>query len=210
MKDKGVQNHEKEERLSRQLMKQVEALNLLAKNLMLFSHPEHEEKFPLPFNKVITDALSFSRYELEREQVMIECQLDESLPVVPVMKTQIQHLLLNLMMNAVEAVRVMKRAQTAHFSGKVIVRTTMFDSNHVVMEIIDNGCGIPEQIHDEIFQPFFSTKNGDIDSAKGTGLGLTTVKAIVDKHGGRLEWKSRVHEGSTFAVILPLANLGVY
>ncbi|MEA3240618.1 MAG: ATP-binding protein [Pseudomonadota bacterium] len=56
--------------------------------------------------------------------------------------------------------------------------------------------------------PFFSTKNGDCASVKGTGLGLTTVKVIVDKHGGRLEWKSRVNEGSTFTVVLPAGKVG--
>ncbi len=209
MKKKGSQNPEKEERLSRQLMKQVEALNLLAKNLMIFSHPEREEKFPLSLNKVIMDALSFSRYELERDQVMIECQLDEMLPMVPVMKTQIQHVLLNLMMNAAEAVRVRKRDYADDFSGKIIVRTTMLDPDHVAMEITDNGCGIPAQIQDKIFEPFFSTKNNDCSTAKGTGLGLTTVKAIVDKHGGRLEWQSRVNEGSTFTVVLPVGKVGM-
>ncbi len=207
MKKKGSQNPEKEERLSQQLMKQVEALNLLAKNLMLFSHPEHEEKFPLPFNRVIMDALSFSRYELERDQVVIECQLDETLPMIPVMKTQVQHVLLNLMMNAAEAVRVKKREHADDFSGKITVRTGMLDVHHAVMEIIDNGCGIPEQIQGKIFEAFFSTKNDDCGSAKGTGLGLTTVKAIVDKHGGRLEWKSRVNEGSTFTVVLPAGKV---
>ncbi len=209
MKKKGSQNPEKEERLSQQLMKQVEALNLLAKNLMLFSHPEHEEKFPLPLNKVIMDALSFSRYELERDQVMIECQLDETLPMIPVMKTQMQHVLLNLMMNAAEAIRVKKREHADDFSGKITVRTGMLDVHHAVMEIIDNGCGIPERIQDKIFEAFFSTKNDDRGSAKGTGLGLATVKAIVDRHGGRLEWESRVNEGSTFTVVLPAGKVGV-
>jgi PAS domain S-box-containing protein len=209
MKKKGSQNPEKEERLSQQLMKQVEALNLLAKNLMLFSHPEHEEKFPLPLNKVIMDALSFSRYELERDQVMIECQLDETLPMIPVMKTQMQHVLLNLMMNAAEAIRVKKREHTDDFSGKITVCTGMLDVHHAVVEIIDNGCGIPEQIQDKIFEAFFSTKNDASGSAKGTGLGLTTVKAIVDRHGGRLEWESRVNEGSTFTVVLPAGKVGI-
>lgn len=208
MKEKGTQNPEKEERLSRQLMKQVEALNLLAKNLMLFSHPEYEEKFPLPVNKVIMDALSFSRYELERDQVMIECRLDETLPMIPVMKTQIQHVFLNLMMNAAEAIRVRKRESSDDFSGKIMVCTRMLDVHHAVMEIIDNGCGIPERIQDKIVEPFFSTKKGERGSVEGTGLGLTTVKAIVDKHDGRLEWKSRVNEGSTFTVVLPVGNIG--
>ena len=206
MKKKGSSQPEKEEKLSRQLMKQVEALNLLAKNLMIFSHPEHEEKFLLPLNRVVMDALSFSRYELERDQVVIECQLDESLPMIAVMKTQIQHVLLNLMMNAAEAVRVKKRDQSDDFIGKIIVRTTMLDPNHVAMEVIDNGWGISEQIKDEIFQPFFSTKNDESGIAKGAGLGLTTVKAIVEKHGGRLEWESREHKGSTFTVILPVGR----
>lgn len=209
MKNKEVRNPEKEERLAGQLMKQVEALNLLAKNLMLFSHPEHEEKFPLPLNTIIMDALSFSRYELERDHVTIECQLDETLPMVPVMKTQIQHALLNLMMNAAEAVRVKKRGCNADFSGKITVRTFMVDAGHVAIETVDNGCGIPEKIQDEIFQPFFSTKNDGYGAVKGTGLGLTTVKAIVDKHDGRLEWASRLDEGSTFTVVLPAGKDGI-
>ncbi|MCK4378301.1 MAG: hypothetical protein KAW01_03110, partial [Deltaproteobacteria bacterium] len=102
-----------------------------------------------------------------------------------------------------------KKEHADDFSGKITVRTGMLDVHHVVMEIIDNGCGIPEQIQGKIFEPFFSTKNDDCGSAKGTGLGLTTVKAIVDKHGGRLEWKSRVNEGSTFTVVLPAGKVGI-
>ena len=200
---KEPRDHEKEERLSRQLMKQVEALNLLAKNLMLFSHPEHEEAFPLPLNKVIMEALSFSRYELERDQVVVECQLDEALPAIPVMKTQLQHALLNLMLNAAEAVRIKKENCGNDFSGLITVRTRMQDADHVAVDIVDNGCGIPDPVRLQMFDPFFSTKNDGGGIAKGTGLGLTTAKTIVEKHSGCLECKSREHEGSTLTVVLP-------
>jgi len=204
MMKKEPRNHEKEEKLSRQLMKQVEALNLLAKNLMLFSHPEHEEAFPLPLNRVIMDALSFSRYELERERVVVECQLDETLPAIPVMKTQLQHALLNLMLNAAEAVRIKKENSGNAFSGLITIRTRMHGADHVAVDIIDNGCGIPDPVRLQIFEPFFSTKSDGSGIVKGAGLGLTTAKTIVEKHHGRLEWGSREHGGCTFTVVLPI------
>ena len=206
MMKKEQRDYKKEERLSRQLMKQVEALNLLARNLMLFSHPEHEEKFPLPLNKIIMDALSFSRYELERKQVVIECRLDETLPAIPVMKTQLQHVLLNLMLNAAEAIRMKKKDFEGDFSGTIVICTRMRDADHVAVDIIDNGCGIPESVREQIFEPFFSTKNDGSGVVKGVGLGLTTAKTIVEKHDGWLEWTSRERQGATFTVVLPVSK----
>lgn len=70
------------------------------------------------------------------------------------------------------------------------------------LAVSDNGCGIPTELHDKIFEPYFSTKA----PGQGTGLGLTVVRQLLDMHGGRVSLESRVGAGSTFTVELPAAG----
>ena len=93
----------------------------------------------------------------------------------------------NIIFNAIDAV---------NFNGKIEIET-FGDDKSVFVKIKDNGCGIPESILNKIFDPFFTTK------PNGTGLGLYLSYNVVSSHGGRIEVKSKVGEGSTFTVILP-------
>ena len=93
---------EKELKQLNRLKDQVEALNLLASNLMVFSHPERKKAFPLALNQVIEDALTFSRYELERDQVSVVAHLAPDLPLAMMEKGQIQQVFLNIISNSRE------------------------------------------------------------------------------------------------------------
>lgn len=205
MREDNVRNQQKEDHLFQRLVEQVEALNLLAKNLSLFSHPDQEDILPISLNQIVKEVLSFSRYELEREQVVVNCQLADDLPLTPMMKTQMEQVLLNLMMNAAHAIREKRGGGEVVEAGEIIVRTWC-DKGWVGFSVGDNGCGIPEDKFEAIMQPYYSTKSTSSGSGKGTGLGLPTVKTIVDKHSGILEWESHVGVGSTFIVKLPVAG----
>jgi CheY-like chemotaxis protein len=110
---------------------------------------------------------------------------------------QIQQVLLNLIINAEQAML------SANGRGVLVLRTWHDpDRESVVLEINDDGPGIPEEVQPRIFDPFFTTK----DVGKGTGLGLTVAYAIVQEHGGRIRLESRPSAGASFFVELPVAG----
>jgi len=128
--------------------------------------------------------------------VEVETALREDLPPVPCDASQIQQVTLNLVLNAAEATQnksVDKRP------GRVSITTDAADGM-VYLNVTDNGEGIPPDNLARIFDPFFTTKS----DGKGVGLGLAVSYGIIQAHGGDIEVRSKVGEGSTFAVSLPL------
>jgi two-component system NtrC family sensor kinase len=194
---------EKDLKLLGRLREQVEALNLMAGNLMVFSHPERKELFPLSLNQVIDDALSFSRYELEREQVGVNKKFAESLPSGRMEKGQIQQVVLNLMLNAAQAIRERKNKLEDGFIGQVTVTTGLEDEKHIFFSVSDNGAGITSECQEHLFDPFFSTKEVKVEGG-ATGLGLFTAQTIVEQHQGSISFSSEIGKGSSFKVVLPL------
>jgi len=197
--------HEKDLMLLGRLRVQVEALNLMASNLMVFSHPERKEFFPLSLNQVIDDALSFSRYELEREQVGVNKKFAEELPSGQMEKGSIQQVVLNLMLNAVQTIRERKGQAEDGFVGQVTIATGLEDENHIFFSVSDNGVGITQECQEHLFDPFFSTKKVEV-AGGATGLGLFTVQTIVDQHRGTISFNSEIGKGSSFRVLLPLQH----
>ena len=103
-------------------------------------------------------------------------------------------MILNLLLNAQQAIEM-----TGRNAGRIEI-ATQANRREVVLEIADNGCGIPEEIHSRIFDAFFTTK----PVGEGTGLGLSISHSIVADHGGRIELESAPGQGSRFRIILPL------
>lgn len=194
---------DKERKLISRLKDQVEALNLLAGNLMVFSHPERKEIFPLSLNQVIEDALSFSRYELERGQVSLVLKLAPELPLVVMEKGQIQQVFLNLMLNGAQAIRQRNLKNTETLTARIEVETGLGPENMVYFSVSDNGDGIAAADKGRIFDPFFSTKKVGNESG-ATGLGLFTARTVVEQHQGRIEFVSTPGQGSCFKVWLPV------
>ena len=187
------------------LRDQVEALNLMSGNLMIFSHPERKEMFPLMLNQVIEAALSFSRYELERDRVVLECDFKEDMPLIHMEKGQIQQVVLNLMLNGTQAIRERKAAavDTDAIAGRIVVTTGPETENSVYFSVSDNGVGINFECQEHLFDPFFSTKEVEVDGG-ATGLGLFTARTIIEQHQGEITFSSTPGRGSCFKVVLPL------
>jgi signal transduction histidine kinase len=106
--------------------------------------------------------------------------------------------LTNLVSNGIDAATTPDQ-----IGGRVVVRTRE-DGDDLVFEVVDNGCGIDQEVKSKIFTTFFTTKGG-----KGTGLGLLTTRKIVQEHGGRVEMDSQPGRGSTFRIRLPRKQLKV-
>jgi CheY-like chemotaxis protein len=148
-------------------------------------------------NQVIRETLALRAYEQRVSNITVIDALAAGLPLVFADGHQVQQVLLNLVINAEQAML------SASGRGVLVVRTWHDAENEaVILEINDDGPGIPDELQPKIFDPFFTTK----DVGKGTGLGLTVAYAIVQEHGGRIRLESRPSEGTSFFVELPVTG----
>jgi signal transduction histidine kinase len=120
------------------------------------------------------------------------------LPMTEGAGAQLNQLFLNLLLNGLQAIE-----ETGRPAGRIEV-ATRHSEGHIVVEIADDGCGIPAELRARIFDPFFTTK----PVGRGTGLGLSLSLGIVNDHGGRIEVESTPGAGSRFRVLLPVRSAG--
>ncbi|MCA9149277.1 MAG: sensor histidine kinase, partial [Planctomycetales bacterium] len=153
---------------------------------------------PTQLQGLIEESLVLLDREMNKYRISIDCQLDE-VPAVVANGNQIQQVLLNLLINARQA---MPRG------GTVLIRLTHDTDNHTVdLQVRDTGAGIPAESLPRIFDPFFSTKQGPDESGKGgTGLGLAACRTIIESHKGRIRVESSVGKGTAFTIKLPIAE----
>jgi CheY-like chemotaxis protein len=148
-------------------------------------------------NHVVRETLALRSYEQRITNITIVDGLASGLPQVFADAHQVQQVLLNLIINAEQAML------TANGRGTLVVRSWHdVDRESVVLEINDDGPGIKDEVQPKIFDPFFTTK----EVGKGTGLGLTVAYAIVQEHGGRIRLASSAGSGASFYVEFPVTG----
>ena len=162
----------------------------IVENLLDFSRPRDIRPEPTPINHNLIHVVELLDYQLRRGKVEVKLELDPAEPIVLADHFQMEQLFLNLMLNALQAMPE---------GGGLTLRTRVRGAL-VIVEVSDTGTGIPEEIRDRIFEPFFSTR----EVGEGTGLGLAVSYSIVTAHRGGIEVDSTPGEGSTFRVRLPL------
>jgi two-component system NtrC family sensor kinase len=163
-----------------------------------FAHPGHSEKEAADLNQAIKATLTIARNEY-KYVADIETDLGE-LPLVECHVGDLNQVFLNLVVNAAHAIGDVVRGSTT--KGRIRV-STRHEGSAVCIRIADTGTGIPEHIRTRVFEPFFTTK----PVGKGSGQGLAIARAIVvDKHGGSLTFASKVGEGTTFTIRLPVGS----
>ncbi|MCG8588884.1 MAG: ATP-binding protein [Proteobacteria bacterium] len=175
-------------------MKRVSEIVLAMKT---FSHPGGKGKTLLDLNHALQSTATVSRSEWKYVAEM-ETRFDPSLPRVFCHPGELNQVFLNLIVNAAHAIA---DAVGDGAQGKgTITLTTRSEADGVVVEVADNGSGIPEEVRGRIFEPFFTTKG----VGKGTGQGLAIAYSVVtDKHAGRIEVESQLGEGTCFRIWLP-------
>jgi len=185
----------------------------IVKGMLLHSRTATGEKTETDINALCDEYLRLAYHGLRAKDrnfnADFETQLDPSLPKIKVVPQDIGRVLLNLFNNAFCAAsdealhvrQIISEGQAkadSNFMAKLNVSTKLLDDK-IQISISDNGPGIPEDIRDKIFQPFFTTK----PTGEGTGLGLSLAYDIVKAHGGQLKLETDENEGSTFFIILP-------
>ncbi len=160
----------------------------LTRQLLLFSRRETTQPELLDLNQVLRSATAMLR-RLVHENVAIELELSGRPVAVEADRGQLDQVLMNLVVNASDAMPD---------GGRIAIRSD-HGGDEVWFEVEDSGNGIPEAIREHIFEPFFTTKG----AGKGTGLGLSVVHGIVAQHGGRVDLTTQEGHGSCFRVVLP-------
>lgn len=175
----------------------IEQVASIVKALKSFAHPGSAEKSEEDLNEIITTTCAVARNEWKYVANMNLDGLDADLPKVPVISGPLKQVILNMIVNAAQAIG--EQAQSGDM-GEISISTRV-EAGQAVIEIADNGAGIPESIRDRILEPFFTTK----DVGTGSGQGLAIAQSIVDKHEGNLSFVSAIGEGTTFSIALPLS-----
>jgi PAS domain S-box-containing protein len=167
-----------------------------------FSHQGREGRVAVDLNNAVRSTIVISRNRW-KYCADLETELDPNLPAIHCLPAEINQVLLNLIVNAADAVAE-KVGENADPKGIILVRTAA-NEQAVIVEVTDSGCGIPDDIRGRIFDPFFTTK----EVGKGTGQGLAICyNVVVNKHQGAIEVDSEPGVGTTFRVTLPLTGSG--
>ncbi|MEC4678566.1 MAG: ATP-binding protein [Nitrospirota bacterium] len=192
----ALRKADKESLLAKQLRiieKETKRCKTIIENLMKFSRQEKTEKTPIQLNQVLEDAVVIVDHQLTINKVKIEKQISENLPTIAGNANQLQQVLMNLMINA----------QQAMPEGGTVSLKTWLDGDQVQVCVRDTGPGMPPEVQKKIFEPFFTTK----PVGKGTGLGLSVSYGIVKDHYGEILLESKLGEGTTFTLSFPVMDL---
>ena len=164
------------------------------RRLRLWLKKGEVQQHPLRINKVVQDVLKLISSDLINQKVTVETELSRNLPTITGDPVQLQQVLLNLVVNACDAM-----AGCDISERRSVIRTRIEnDGSAVVVSVTDQGTGIPEERIKQIFEPFFSTKE------KGMGIGLSVCRTIIAAHQGKLRAANNLDCGATFSFSLPV------
>jgi signal transduction histidine kinase len=167
---------------------EIKRLERLVNNFLQYARPPRPKFEPRDLSALAKEIAVFLQADFRGHGVELKTELEPLLPSVDVDESQLKQALMNILVNARQ---VMKEG------GTVVLRTRPGPGGEAILEIEDEGPGIPPEVAEKIFEPFFSNRGG------GTGLGLPIARQIVENHGGRIEVEGRPVKGTTFRIHLP-------
>ncbi len=209
LRDIAKNRFEKEE-IEQDLPEIVDQINKMADiidHMRVFSRKVDGEgsREIFDISEVVENSFKLIEQQLKNRNIEIVKELCRDLPKVSGDSIRIEQVILNLVSNARNALENSDRK-----GKRIAVKTCIVDGQKfVAVEVRDNGGGIPEHMKKRIFQPFFTSMEAlapDGKPTKGKGLGLSVANQIVEEHKGRIELESKVGEGATFRVVLPMAE----
>jgi len=188
---------DEEERLDmvNDLVGESERAQKIVRNLLDFARESNIESDAIQPIRLVEETLQLATNQIKLAKVKVRGEIDENLPIVHGDFQQLTQVLLNIVLNALDAMPE---------GGKLTIRLSAArGGDFVSLEFTDTGTGIPDHLLGSIFDPFFTTKPG----AKGTGLGLSVSLGVIQQHGGDIQVQSDPGVGTTFTVLLPTAKI---
>lgn len=191
--EKGAQNYED----LRAIERQAQNCKRIVDDLLKFARASDTRKNVVDVNQCIREIVTMLSHQLELDTIGVETKFHPDLPQVVGDAEKVKQVFMNLLVNAKQAISG---------SGVIGIETDYErDDGRIRVSISDSGSGIPSELMDRIFDPFFTTKT----VGEGTGLGLSVSYGIIQDHGGTIEVKSQVGEGSVFTIHLPVPAEGI-
>jgi two-component system NtrC family sensor kinase len=171
--------------------KETTRISKIVRNLLAFARRSRLEKREHQINELLKQCVELLDHQLSLQEIDIVLDLAPDLPQLYVDGGQIQQALMNLLLNAAEAMGK---------DGTLTLKSALVNTGRTIsIKVADTGPGIPEGIMDKLFDPFFTTK----EEGKGTGLGLPVTYGIIHKHGGSIKVRSKPGDGAEFEILLP-------
>jgi two-component system sensor kinase FixL len=191
-RDTGQLDDEERE-ICRELFDEIVADDVLASNIitrvLALVRGEELPQQPVDLNEICRTSARLLRYDALTRNTGINLSLDPALPAVTGDPIQFQQVVLNLVLNALEA--------SVTSTNPQVVLSTFARGEEVEVAVSDNGPGLPEDVRQHLFEPFFTTKS------QGLGLGLVIVQSIIERHHGRVQAENGEHGGAIFRVTVP-------
>jgi PAS domain S-box-containing protein len=199
-KEKKLQVEDTEKQLLK-MEKELDRTTRIIRNLLDFARQSEPAIRPVEVNKVVEAALLLVGHQISLENIKLEKKLDAQLPLVLADFDKIQQVLINIIMNAIQAMPDGGNLTIATSVAKGIkIGESLKDT--IRIDIRDTGVGIPKENLSKLFTPFFTTK----EKGKGVGLGLPVVHGIIEQHKGKIEVDSKLNAGTTFTVYLEVMD----
>ncbi len=164
----------------------------IVKKLLIFARQMPPQKIKVNVNQLVKEVLNFFKSRCAQEGIELICSLSPNLPAVDADPSQLNQVVMNLIVNALQAMP----------QGGDLKIQTLYEENQVLLVVEDTGIGMSDEVLEKIFTPFFTTK----EVGEGTGLGLPVVHGIITSHGGSVRVKSKAGEGTRFEIQLPTAK----
>ena len=183
------------------IAQETERVRKIVKGLLDFSRQTELDREPTDVNRLIRFTLSLVENQALIKGVNLNFEPSEGLPMITLDRNQIQSVLLNIMINALDAT---DPGGSIKLTTGIGVSVGKPGQNGIEILCSDTGCGIPPENLNKLFDPFFTTK----EVGQGTGLGLSVSYGIVERHGGNIWAQSKVGRGSTFNIWLPIEEQG--
>src|ERR1700682_5793067 len=152
-----------------------------------------ERKAFLDVNETILETIALTRSEMQRHRILLQTELANGLPRIWGDRVQLQQVILNLIMNAIEAM-----SENNEGLRELLISTSMDTPGGVIVAVRDSGPGLIPESHDRLFDPFYTTK------LTGMGMGLSICRSITEAHGGRLWATANIPQGASFHLRLPV------
>jgi two-component system, NtrC family, sensor histidine kinase HydH len=170
------------------LKREVQRLHDILENFLRFARVQELKLAPVDLNALVEELCDFYEPQASTQGIVVRTSFAPDLPRLPLDADLFKQAVLNVMLNSEHAMA----------DGGELIMTTRRDGPWVLLEVIDTGCGMTEDVQARIFDPFYSTRPG------GSGLGLPTTRKIVESHGGAIEVQSVPGKGSRFSLRLPV------